>query len=186
MKNSPINAQMMQSPNPEIRPILRQNFPGIPETYWRDVIALFLTEWIDEACQLRTPCSDLGVKILEALKRLPDDRVTMEKPLGLLPEDIFDKPPTFNDVERDLDNTTKKEVQMIDTETGAAVEAEHHKIKTILNTVIHSIENRTFDANKDRHFSVFNIPISRSGVGKCHPKVPPKLHLTSLEPKPKG
>jgi len=99
---------------------------------------------------------------------------------------LFQTEPTFDDIITDIYSAAKDNTLcLMDTATATSNVSEAMSAQTILNC-IQAVEDGTFSTRLDRHLSAFNVPLSKDGVIKCHPRKPPKEVLTKRDLNPIG
>jgi len=101
----------------------------------------------------------------------------MEKTMFLLSKALFTaRPPKVSNLLSDMKateaeyfNGRHQTLRLLDNATAASLEvAPATSYHFMMSTLLAKIEQGTF-GDRDRHFSAFEIPITRSGVGACKP-----------------
>ena len=153
---------------------------------WEDLAAMRKLEKFRGSLELGnklgnkpSPHLKLLQKICQSLQQgLKEGWARMEKTMSLPSKDLFTAcPPKVSDLLSDMKateaeyfNGRHQTLWLLDNATAAsslevAPASSYH---FMMSTLLAKIEQGTF-GDRDRHFSAFEIPITRSGVGACKP-----------------
>jgi hypothetical protein len=138
-------------------------------------------EWVNEACSLKTPYWDVGLKLLN---HLLDPAVTWTA-VEPKTDAVFETPPTVEHLIKDLYHAEqKRRFKLIDSRSIKPDGISQHSVKNLLDC-ISSVEAKTFDA-RGVHYTMKEVAASPKGLGACIPKPIPERLLSVSEIIPKG
>ena len=144
----------------------------------------FQQQWLAEACSLNTPHCQTGQMFLAYLQQPLATWSPSEAFIDTFL--LFETVPTFDDIIADVHSAERDgSLSLIDTGTANSSGSHVVSAQTILGC-IQAVENHTFSTKLHRHFSAFNVPLSKDGTIKCCPKDPPNHVLTKGKLKAKG